>query len=418
MNRNEYRRAFIMLRAAMPGYGGHVRLEKRTLTGSMYFIITAPQGVGELSAALVGQRDGAYYAAPIGPLSRDRRGQLALAWTFDPRAIDGRPLEAYAWVAVVATGGPCALALTGNVEGSRPVDARALEAAACALFAPVEAPPAADLPEPAADEPAGETRGDVKVYTLTRSRLRRPTDRSAEAAPPQPDPTPAGLSPIMQPMAPETQPSTPEPQPDPTPAGLSPIIQPTAPETQPSTPEPRPSIPEPQPSTPESQPTTPAGLSPIMHPTTPADQPPEAQSTAPEAQPTTPEPRPSAPEPQPSTPEPQPATPASAAKGLGLDITVPWPGAAEALRRLFATQAPAADAPADGFTYVAAPMPAASGYPCSLAGLKVADGRIAAIRYALPARRAPEPPAGLEASQWLPGHGEAGFWVSEEAVER
>ena len=59
MNRNEYRRAFIMLRAAMPGYGGHVRLERRTLTGSMYFIITAPQGVSELSAALVGQRDGA-----------------------------------------------------------------------------------------------------------------------------------------------------------------------------------------------------------------------------------------------------------------------------------------------------------------------------------------------------------------------
>ena len=30
---------------------------------------------------------------------------------------------------------------------------------------------------------------------------------------------------------------------------------------------------------------------------------------------------------------------------LSLDITVPWPGIAEALRRLFATQAPAADAP-------------------------------------------------------------------------
>ena len=113
MIRNEYRRAFIMLRAVMPGYGGHVRLERRTLTGSMYFIITAPQGVGELAAALVGQQNGEYYAAPIGPLNRDRRGQLALAWQFDPRSIDGRPLEAYPWIAVVATGGPCALALTG-----------------------------------------------------------------------------------------------------------------------------------------------------------------------------------------------------------------------------------------------------------------------------------------------------------------
>ena len=80
MIRNEYRRAFIMLRAVMPGYGGHVRLERRTLTGSMFFIITAPQGVSELAAALVGRQNGEYYAAPIGPLSRDRRGQLALAW--------------------------------------------------------------------------------------------------------------------------------------------------------------------------------------------------------------------------------------------------------------------------------------------------------------------------------------------------
>lgn len=396
MNRNDYRRAFIMLRAAMPGYGGHVRLERRTLTGSMYFIITAPQGVGELSAALVGQRDGAYYAAPIGPLSRDRRGQLALAWTFDPRAIDGRPLEAYAWVAVVATGGPCALALTGNVEGSRAVDARALEAAACALFAPVEAPPAADLPEPVPAEPAGETRGDVKVYTLTRSRLRRPTDRSAEAAPSQPDPTPAGPAPTTPAdVTPEAQPSTP--------ADLLPEAQPSTPADMPS----------------EALSTAPADMTPEVQPSTPADMPSEALTTppadmTPEAQPSTPaDVSPGSPSP---TPDAQPAVPVSAAKRLGLDITAPWPGAAEALRRLFATQAPAADAPADGFTYVAAPMPAGSGYPFSLAGLKASDGRIAAIRYALPARRAPEPPAGLEASQWLPGEGEAGFWVTEDAV--
>ena len=396
MNRNEYRRAFIMLRAAMPGYGGHVRLERRTLTGSMYFIITAPQGVGELSAALVGQRDGAYYAAPIGPLSRDRRGQLALAWTFDPRAIDGRPLEAYAWVAMVATGGPCALALTGNVEGSRPVDARALEAAACALFAPAEAPPAADLPDP-----AQETRGDVKVYTLTRSRLPRPTDRSAEETPPQPDPSPADpapgapadLSPVTQPIAPTD--ISPESQPA-APAGTPSESQPAAPAVTPSESQlaaPAITPPATQPTNLGAQPAAPAGLSPTAHPSTPADISPEAQ---------------------PSTPESQPAAPVSAAKRLGLDITAPWPGAAEALRRLFATQAPAADAPSDGFTYVAAPMPAGSGYPYSLAGLKVSDGRIAAIRYALPARRAPEPPAGLESSQWLPGDGESGFWVTEE----
>ncbi|MBQ3480066.1 MAG: hypothetical protein IJH25_18115, partial [Clostridia bacterium] len=92
----------------------------------------------------------------------------------------------------------------------------------------------------------------------------------------------------------------------------------------------------------------------------------------------------------------------------------PWPGIAEALRRLFATQAPAADAPDDGFTYVAWPMPDGSGYGNSLVGLKADGGRITAIRHALPARRTPEPPAGLEDCQWLPGEGEAGFWVTEE----
>lgn len=368
MNRNEYRRAFIMLRAAMPGYGGHVRLEKRTLTGSMYFIITAPQGVSELSAALVGQRDGACYAAPIGPLVRDRRGQLVLAWTFDPRNIAGRPLEAYAWVAIVATGGPCALALTGNVEGSRPVDAGALAAAACGLFAPGQAAPgddapAADIPgpcedapvpttEPAPAEPApvpnpdAEVRGDVKVYTLKRSRLRRVTDRAAAPAkPPTPQADPAPEIPASQ--------TDPAPQADSVPEMLTPS----------------------------------AG------------------------------------------PMPETLAPVTAAKALGLDITAPWPGAAEPLRRLFATQAPAPSkapapdeslarneslAPDDGFTYVAVPMPAGSGYDHSLVGLKVRDGQIVAIRHALPALRAPEPPAGMEAAAWVPGNGEAGFWVVDE----
>lgn len=373
MIRNEYRRAFIMLRAVMPGYGGHVRLERRTLTGSMYFIITAPQGVGELAAALAGQHNGEYYAAPIGPLNRDRRGQLVLAWQFDPRSIDGRPLEAYSWIAVVATGGPCALALTGNVEGSRTVDARALERAACALFVPAASAvaPAADLPEreeaapapsesliddaPDAQTPSGmspddsdplpspvdgagdtdnETRGDVRIYTMTRARLRRLAGRSESAD--------ANQSPSAGREAPEPVPQA-------------------APEAEPA-------------------------------------------PLAPEADAMEAEPGPAA----------LPAEPVTAARWLGLDITVPWPGAAEPLRRLFATQAPATNAPEDGFTYVALPMPDGSGYGESLAGLKADGGRVTAIRHALPAHRTPEPPAGMEGCLWAPGEGEAGFWVAEE----
>ena len=351
MIRNEYRRAFIMLRAVMPGYGGHVRLERRTLTGSMYFIITAPQGVGELSAALVGQRDGAYYAAPVGALSRDRRGQLTLAWQFDPRGIEGRPLEAYPWVAVVATGGPCALALTGNVEGSRAMDAQAMARAACALFTPAQSP-AADLPEAAPDPvepppapesgPEAQDQCDVRVYTPARARLCR-ADKPIDPPP----------------EAPASQSEAPVAQPEP-------------------------SIPQPESATPESEAPAP---------------PPEAPIAQPE--PTV-------------TPEASPFV--TAARRLGLDITTPWSGAAEPLRRLFATQPPASGTPEDGYAYVRAPMPDGSGYPESLVGLKAEDGQITGMRYALPGRRAPEPPAGLENYRWFPADGERGFWVTEAAL--
>ena len=319
MNRNEYRRAFIMLRAALPGYGGHVRLERRTLSGSMYFIVNAPQDAGALTVLLAGQRDGAYCAAPVGALSRDRRGQLTLAYSFDPRAIDGRPLEAYAWVVVARADG--AVALTGNVEGSRPMDAAALGQAVRARIAP-EPAPAFDLPEPEeaeprppltepeeteprpplpAPEPAREEPADdIRIYTGSRCRAAAPAE---EVAPPQ-----------REPLA-------------------------------------------------------------------------EAAVEGDAAR--------------------------TAAGLLGLDITRPWPGSAEALRRLFATQAAADDAPDDGFTYVRYPMPRGSGYAESLVGLKAEDGRPTAIRYALPGQYRPEPPAGMEGYRWT----DAGCWVTDTAID-
>lgn len=146
MSKNEYRRAFVMLRPAESGYSGHVRLERRTMTGTLYFIVNAP-AAGALNAALVGQRGGEYYAAPLGALRADSRGQLTLAYSFDPRNIDGRPLEAYQLLAVADTGRDgCAVVLTGNVDGAYPMDAAAVREAVCALF---EADtPAADLPAP------------------------------------------------------------------------------------------------------------------------------------------------------------------------------------------------------------------------------------------------------------------------------
>lgn len=204
MQKNDYRRAFIMLRPAAAGYGGHARLERRTLTGSLYFIVTAPEGAGPLSAALVGRQGDQYYAAPLGAFTRDRRGQLTLAWPFDPRDIDGRPLEAYAWAAVADAGDDgCAVVLTGNVNGSREVNPAALEEAVCRLFAPAPAT-AAELPAP--DETADS---DVKIYRSVRARaVEAPADAipvNAEPAPveaaPEPKPIEAAPTPLPSPEA-------------------------------------------------------------------------------------------------------------------------------------------------------------------------------------------------------------------------
>ncbi len=388
MNRNEYRRAFIMLRAAAQGYGGHVRLERRTLTGSMYFIVSAPEGAGPLRAALAGQRDGQYYATPLGTLSRDRRGQVTLAWQFDPRGIDGRPLEAYAWVAVAQTGDACRVVLTGNVEGSRDLDPVQLERAVCALFAPEEAP-AADLPERAAEAPAAteetaappaqaeETQSDIKIYTGSRARpvTRTPTGDAGigEAAGAAPAPGGSGASDAAA---------------EPTPAGNRVPPSGTA---GPASGEVR--------ATAAAEPTPAGDRVPPSGTAEPASG--EVRATAAGA---------------PTAAPAEPAAPRTAAQALGLDITRPWPAPAEPLRRLFATQAPAQAAPDGEYVYVVAPMPTSSGYAGSLAGLRAEGGRITGLRYALPARYAPQPPAGLEDYRWLGTAGE-GWWVLDMTIE-
>ena len=60
MMRNDYRRTLILLRSNAPGYSGHVRLERRTLMGTMYFLVQSPSDCATLRAARVGRgRDGA-----------------------------------------------------------------------------------------------------------------------------------------------------------------------------------------------------------------------------------------------------------------------------------------------------------------------------------------------------------------------
>lgn len=467
MNRNEYRRAFIMLRAVEQGYGGHARLERRTLSGSLYFVVTAPQGVELLTAMLAGQRDGQYFATPVGALTRDRRGQLTLAWQFDPRNIDGRPLEAYHWVTILANGR--AIVLTGNLEGSRPLDLAALRRAATRLAEAGDAP-AADLPAPEEFIPAN---ADADPYVPPEAPAASelppepevaPGDAQADDASPAPvQPADAqGASAAQADLTPQAQPDAaacPRPaQPGPTAPsesgagqGDATVQGDAAGQAQADAGNP------PRPTQADAD--APAddhcdvkiytraryrsarlsASSTDASASTPSEPPAEAlaESAAPRpagkgaaggealAQPRQSQPSPI---PQPwiairsdggagSAPEAQPALVVqTAARMLGLDITSPWPPAAEPLRRLFATLAPAESAPEDGFVYVAAPMPAASGYDACLVGMKAAEGRPTALRYALPARYAPEPPAGLEAYRWTDlGNGD-GAWVLDVEI--
>ena len=166
MLRNDYRRALIMFRSLEQGYSGHARLERRTLMGTLCLTACAP-GAAALCAALAGRRGNDYFAAPLGVLRRDSRGQYSLIASFDPRNIEGRELEEYQLLVIVDAGDPCRLVLSGNVCGSVQMDWERVRRAACALFVPGAnaraGQSAEDQPLPAADAPVAEPPSD-NVY--------------------------------------------------------------------------------------------------------------------------------------------------------------------------------------------------------------------------------------------------------------
>ena len=155
MMRNDYRRALILLRSNASSYSGHVRLERRTLMGSMYFLVQAPNDCPALHAVLVGRDRNGYYACDLGQMQRDSRGQAVLSYSFDPRNICGRELEQYQLICV-SCGQDAAgeILLCGNINGHADMDWNRVREAMCALNGgqektPVqeEAPPAALIPE-------------------------------------------------------------------------------------------------------------------------------------------------------------------------------------------------------------------------------------------------------------------------------
>lgn len=156
MMRNDYRRALILLRSNGSLCSGHVRLERRTLMGSMYFLVQASVRDAALRAALVGRDKNNYYACDLGLLRRDGRGQATLTYSFDPRNICGRELEQYQLIVVAETeNSGCEILLHGNVNGHADLNWERVRTAVCDLYASKpeenmsgEMPLAAELPEP------------------------------------------------------------------------------------------------------------------------------------------------------------------------------------------------------------------------------------------------------------------------------
>lgn len=333
MVRNDYRRSLILLRSNAPGYAGHVRLERRTLMGSMYFVAQAPDERGVLRAGLIGRGRNGYYACDLGVLRRENQRQYSLSVSFDPRNICGRELEDYR-LAVIARvdGGNCRIVLFGNLNGHAEIDWERATAAVCALFTQ---PPVNPAPPPLVppNRPAAPDTPILPTPSL-------PNQDEAPAAPDTPIlPTPSLPNQDEAPAAPDT-----------------PIL-------------PTPSLPN--------------------------------QDEAPAA---------------PDTPIlPTPALPGSrsvqrAGDALGMDMDQPWPEEVEPLRELFRTS-PAMELAPDGeYVYVSAPMHEMSGYDSCAAGVRVQDGRITGVSYALPSLYSAEPPAGLEEYEWV-GDNSRGWWV-------
>ena len=164
MMKNDYLRTLILLRSNAPGYSGHARLEKRTSMGSLSFLVQSPDADADLRAALAGRSRGRYYACPLGELRRDARGQAALNYTFDPRNICGRELDAYQLLIVSRVDGGCEIVLFGNLNGHCDVDWAEVRSTVCALYdtAAVQ-PPVNQLPPARPAQPAPPQRPNEPV---------------------------------------------------------------------------------------------------------------------------------------------------------------------------------------------------------------------------------------------------------------
>ena len=335
MLRNDYRRALIMFRSLEQGYSGHARLERRTLMGTLCLTACAP-GAAALCAALAGRRGNDYFAAPLGVLRRDSRGQYSLIASFDPRNIEGRELEEYQLLVIVDAGDPCRLVLSGNVCGSVQMDWERVRRAACALFVPGAnaraGQSAEDQPLPAEDAPAAEPPSD-NVYA------------DAPAAEPPSDNVYAD-APAVEPPSDNVYADAPAAEPP----------------------------------------------SDNVYADAPAAEPPSdiGFADAPAVEPSSDNAYADAPAVEPSSAAAPPA------EDRPLDPSRPWPQPFEAVRALFSGGEWMEEPPLAGYAFVRASLTDSSAAPWVAIGVRAEDGMPVQVVYAFPADEDETPPAGLE----------------------
>lgn len=361
MLRNDYRRALIMFRSLEQGFSGHARLERRTLMGTLCLTACAP-GALALRAALVGRRGNDYFAAPLGALRRDSRGQYSLIASFDPRNIEGRELEEYQLLVVVDAGDPCHLVLSGNVCGSVQMDWERVRRAACALFLPganARAGQSAEgQPLPAAEPSPDNAYADAPA-------AEPPSDNAfadVPAAEPSPDNAYAD-TPAAEPPSDNAFADVPAAEPP------SDNAYADAPAVEPSPDNAYADAPAAEPSSDNSF------------------------ADAPAAEPSSDSAYADAPAVEPSSDAPPAATPA---EERTLDLSRPWPQPFEAVRALFSGGEWMEEPPLAGYAFVRAPLTDNSAAPWVAVGVRAEDGVPAQVVYAFPADEGGTPPAGLE----------------------
>lgn len=330
MIREDYRRALIMLRSLKRGVAGHVRLERRTLFATLQFTVTGT-GDAPLQGFALGQANGAWRGAVLGALGTPRHGQAGLTARFDPRNLQGLPLEQYSLlgVAVQMPDGFQPI-LIGNLNGSVRCSIDCIRAECARLFTGTQdTPPALDA-SPAQSSPEPDE-------------LDSPAQ---DASPAQPSPEPDELDSPAQDVSP----------------------------TQPS--------PEPDELDSPAQDASPAQSSP---------EPDELDSPAQDVSPA------------------QDAPPDSPVDFSALS----WPEALDDLRAFFLREPLDHSLTYSGYSFVRAGLACAGNADYCLVGVRVQEGRIQSVCYAVPAAEGEiEPPAGLEAYRRA-----GNYWLLCQPVE-